>query len=95
MRKERREEITLDDKVIVCRCEEITLGEIKEAIEDGASTVSGVKKRTRACMGMCQGRVCQPLVKEILADKAGQSEKDIEMAAFRPPARPVLLGEII
>lgn len=85
----------LDDKIIVCRCEEITLDQIKKAVKDGASTVNGIKKRTRACMGMCQGRVCQPLVKEVLAHESGKKVKNIETAASRSPVRPVLLGEII
>lgn len=93
--KTNREGIALDENVIVCRCEEVTLGEIKAAVKDGAFTVSGVKKRTRACMGICQGRVCQPLVKEILAHETGVKKKDIENSTFRQPARPILLGEII
>jgi NAD(P)H-nitrite reductase large subunit len=73
----------------------VTLAEIKKAIEDGASTVSGIKKRTRACMGMCQGRVCQPLVREVLAQQPGEKEKDIGEATSRAPVRPVLIGDII
>ena len=52
---------------IVCRCEEISEGEIVEAIKRGARTVDGVKFRTRAGMGRCQGGFCSPRVVEILA----------------------------
>ncbi len=54
---------------IVCRCEEITLGEIKRAITENpkATTVDGIKRRTRAGMGRCQGGFCQPTITKIIA----------------------------
>lgn len=54
---------------IVCRCEEITEGEIVRAICENpkATTVDGVKRRVRAGMGRCQGGFCQPHVAEIIA----------------------------
>jgi glycerol-3-phosphate dehydrogenase len=52
---------------VVCRCEEVSEGEIVEAIRRGARTVAGVKYRTRAGMGRCQGGFCGPRVVEILA----------------------------
>lgn len=52
---------------IICRCEEVTEGEIVEAIRRGARTVVGVKYRTRAGMGRCQRGFCGPRVVEILA----------------------------
>ena len=52
---------------VVCRCETVTEGEIVEAIRRGARTVDGVKYRTRAGMGRCQGGFCGPRVIEILA----------------------------
>lgn len=84
----------MDDRLIVCRCEEVTLGDIKEAVKDGASTVSGVKKRTRACMGMCQGRVCQPLVKAVIAHETGNKASETCLSTSRPPVRPVRIGEL-
>ena len=54
---------------VICRCETITEGEIVEAIHSlvGARTVDGVKRRTRAGMGRCQGGFCGPRVTQILA----------------------------
>jgi len=54
---------------MVCRCEMITEGEILDAIHRplGATTVDGVKRRTRAGMGRCQGGFCSPRVMDILA----------------------------
>lgn len=58
---------------IVCRCEQITEGEIVSAIRENppARSVDGVKRRTRAGMGRCQGGFCQPQVAEILARELG------------------------
>ncbi len=54
---------------VICRCETITEGEIVAAIQQpcGAKTVDGVKRRTRAGMGRCQGGFCGPRVTAILA----------------------------
>lgn len=58
---------------VVCRCEEITEGEILEAIRRNppARDIDGVKRRTRAGMGRCQGGFCMPSVAEILSDELG------------------------
>ena len=58
---------------IVCRCETVTEGEIVDAIERplGARDMDGIKRRTRAGMGRCQGGFCSPRVMEILAEKLG------------------------
>ena len=54
---------------VVCRCETITEGEIIDAIHrvPGARSIDGVKRRTRAGMGRCQGGFCSPKVMEIIA----------------------------
>lgn len=56
---------------IVCRCEMITEGEILDAVHRplGAKSLDGVKRRTRAGMGRCQGGFCSPKVMEILAEE--------------------------
>jgi len=54
---------------IVCRCEVITEAEIREAIARGATDLDGIKRRTRAGMGRCQGGFCTPRIMEILAQE--------------------------
>lgn len=56
---------------IVCRCESITEGQIRDAVRrvPGAGSLDGVKRRIRAGMGRCQGGFCSPAVMEILADE--------------------------
>jgi len=61
----------------VCRCETVSEGEIVEAIRHGATTLDGVKFRTRAGMGRCQGGFCTPRVVKILARELGLSEEKI------------------
>ena len=59
--------------LVICRCEEITRGEIKDAIRNGIQTLNGIKRITRAGMGLCQGQTCQQLVARILAEELGFS----------------------
>jgi glycerol-3-phosphate dehydrogenase len=62
---------------VVCRCETVSEGEIIEAIRHGATTLDGIKFRTRAGMGRCQGGFCTPRVVKILARELGLSEEKI------------------
>ena len=64
---------------IVCRCEVITEAEIRDAIRRpvGAKSIDGVKRRTRAGMGRCQGGFCSPRVTEILCEELGVSPLEI------------------
>ena len=64
---------------IVCRCEVVTEAEILDAIRRpvGAKSIDGVKRRTRAGMGRCQGGFCSPRVMEILCEELHCSPLDI------------------
>lgn len=77
------------DDMLVCRCEEVTVREIKEAIRRGATDVTAVKLRTRAGMGLCQGRTCEALVQAILRQELGESAEEIGYSTPRTPQRPV------
>ncbi len=78
---------------IICRCEVVTEQEIRDAIRRpvGATTVDGVKRRTRAGMGRCQGGFCSPRVTEILAEELG-----VDMTCIRKgaPGSELLCGTI-
>jgi NAD(P)H-nitrite reductase large subunit len=80
--------------VIVCRCEEVTLAQVLAAVGDGATSVAGVKKRVRVCMGPCQGRVCQPIVQRIVAAYLSKHAGDVVLTMPRSPARPIPLGAL-
>ena len=79
------------DGLLICRCEEVSEAEILEAIREGARTVNEVKRRTRAGMGLCQGKTCRRLVSQILARELGQPIGEVEPSTYRPPVRPVEL----
>lgn len=86
-------EIRAEDwELIICRCEEISRGEILRAIQEGARTVEEVKRATRAGMGLCQSRSCLRAVQKILAEETGQALSEITPARYRPPVRPISLG---
>lgn len=85
----------LDDDVIVCRCEEISAGEIRKAIrEKKATSVTEVKRRCRAGMGLCQGRTCEKLVTRILMEELKKSPDTLSGSTERPPVRPTTFGEL-
>ena len=79
-------------QLIICRCEEVTKGEILEAIEQGACSLTGIKRRTRAGMGLCQGKTCQKLVERIIVKETGLKPEELVPSTDRPPVRPVSFG---
>jgi len=81
-----------DDDLVICRCEEITRGEIKDVIKNGMKTLNGIKRITRAGMGLCQGQTCQRLVNQILATELDISPMEIKPTTARAPVRPILLS---
>ncbi len=79
-------------EVIICRCEDVSEVEIKQAIEEGFTTINAIKKRLRTGMGLCQGRTCQKLVARIIAQETGKSMEEILLPTTRPPVRPIIMG---
>jgi glycerol-3-phosphate dehydrogenase len=62
---------------LICRCEHVSEGEVIEAIQRGASTLDGIKFRTRAGMGRCQGGFCTPHLIQLLAQETGMNVEAI------------------
>ena len=85
-------ELATDDTV-VCRCEEVTRGEIEAASEDTAD-LNVVKSLTRAGMGLCQGKTCQRQVAATIAARHGMPIGSVPTATPRFPVRPVPMGAI-
>lgn len=71
-----------DYGVIVCRCEEISKGEILDALNSPipVPTIDGIKKRVRPGMGRCQGGFCMPLVTQIISAYTGVPTEDVRKA---------------
>jgi len=80
------------DQVIVCRCEDITLGEIRELINKGYTTIDEIKRISRCGFGPCQGNTCLQLLIAELTYQTGKEIKAIKMPTFRPPTRNIELG---
>ena len=81
-----------DDETIICRCEEITLGEIKAAVSQGARTIAEIKMITRSGMGNCQGRMCENSIMNLLIKNLnidGISPQSIGYYSIRPPLHPL------
>lgn len=85
----------MDDQVIICRCEEITYGEIKQAIKEGAVTLDGIKRMTRAGKGLCQGRTCRMLINQIIREETQKEPSGDQFSSCRPPVRTVSIEEIM
>ena len=69
-----------DHDRIICRCEEITKGEIRKAVHDGMYTITEIRRYLRAGMGLCQGQTCAKLVKGIVARELHVSPALLEPA---------------
>ncbi len=79
---------------MVCRCEEISAGEIPAVIEFGCIGANQAKAFTRCGMGPCQGRFCGSTVEQIFARERGLSVRDICGYSARPPLKPIILGQL-
>lgn len=81
--------------ILVCRCEEVTEQAIREAIEDGACSLTGIKRRTGAGMGLCQGRTCRRLIANMIAQQTGISPAEVVADTVRLPVRPVQIDSLL
>lgn len=77
-----------DDDMLICRCEEVTKGEIRRAVHDGMFTITEIRRYLRTGMGLCQGQTCAKLVKRIVAQELKCSPDELEPAGSRAPMRP-------
>ncbi|MNT79656.1 Hydrogen cyanide synthase subunit HcnB [compost metagenome] len=82
------------DDVVVCRCEEVTAGDIRGFVQLGCSGPNQTKSFGRCGMGPCQGRQCGLTVTEIIADARNVSPQEVGYYRIRPPIKPVTLGEL-
>lgn len=79
------------DEIIVCRCEEVSLKEIKEACRNGMITSQEIKMATRLGMGMCQGRICRSFIDDYLKDRKPEGLEQPSSLTIHKPVRPVSL----
>jgi NADPH-dependent 2,4-dienoyl-CoA reductase/sulfur reductase-like enzyme len=78
------------DDLIVCRCEEITAGELRACVRDtGTRELNRLKALTRIGMGRCQGRMCAPAAARLLAEAAGCALPDVGRLRGQAPVKPL------
>ncbi len=80
----------MDEETIVCRCEQVSLGDVLAGTAKGYRNINEIK-RTRAAMGLCQGRICESIVTEILRQE-GIAIEEIGALNLRPPLSPMPLS---
>lgn len=84
-----------EDRNYLCRCEEVTVEEVRALIQGGCTSVDEIKRLTRAGMGPCQGRTCRHLIMQEIAAHAGIPVSEQRLPAFRPPVKPIRMGMIV
>lgn len=80
--------------VVVCRCEGVTAGALREAVAIGCRGPNQAKSFTRCGMGPCQGRLCGPTVSNVIAGALNVSPEQVGVLRVRPPLKPLTLGEL-
>ena len=83
---------TDDENTIVCRCEDITLKDVRDLIAQGFKTMDELKRVSRCGMGPCQGRTCRQIVMRELARATGKDISEVEVSTYRPPVENTKLG---
>lgn len=82
------------DETLVCRCEEVTAGELRARAVQGRPGPNQLKAFTRAGMGPCQGRQCGYTMAHIVAAAQNRPIEEVGFYRIRPPLKPVTLGEL-
>ena len=85
----------MTDDTLICRCEEVSLGDCRQAVKEGAVSLMELKPRLRAGMGMCQARICGPTLIEVLGGLTGQAPDTIMPFSQRPPVKPIPLAALL
>ena len=78
-----------DDDMLVCRCEEVTKGEIRNAVHAGIFTIEEMRRYLRSGRGLCQGQTWGKLVKGFIARELSGSPDQIQPPSARAPMRPM------
>ncbi len=84
-----------DNNTIICRCSDLTVGEIRELIKSGVTSIDEIKRLTRMGMGPCQGRNCIPLALREISSITGTPITELSPGAYRPPVKAITFGEVL
>jgi NADPH-dependent 2,4-dienoyl-CoA reductase/sulfur reductase-like enzyme len=90
----RRDIYRVGDETLVCRCEEVTAGDIRQAVKEGCREPNEIKALTRCGMGHCQGRMCGAVLAEIVAGELNIEPEQLRPLNIRAPVRNLPLSEL-
>ena len=82
------------NNIVICRCEEVTAGKIREAVKIGCLGPNQLKAYSRCGMGNCQGRYCGNIVVNLISEMVGQTPEETGYFRIRSPIKPVSLAEV-
>jgi len=82
----------MPEETIICRCEDVRMADIRKALADGFITPGALRKACRCGLGNCQGRICSPILRDILAAETEHGR--ISAPSVRPPVKVVRLGAL-
>jgi hypothetical protein len=85
----------IPDETVICRCEDVTMGNIRQTLLDGFQTPGAIKRATRIGMGRCQGRICGSVLYDIVAAYTKKPGGKIPLLSVRPPVKPISLGSLV
>jgi NADPH-dependent 2,4-dienoyl-CoA reductase/sulfur reductase-like enzyme len=85
----------LTEDTVICRCEDVTFGQLKEWVHKGIFEMSSLKSLTRIGMGRCQGRNCFGTFAAIMAQELRRTPSDLIVPRVRHPLKPIRLGDLL
>ena len=80
--------------LIICRCEEVSLKNLKDTAEKYQCSARELKLRTRAGMGFCGGRTCRPAVDKVIHQITNEIPTNDIPLKVQPPIRPISLHDL-
>jgi len=81
-------------KIFLCRCEDVTLDEFREAYREGFSELESLKRYTGVGTGFCQGKGCLSEAARELADLRNIPPGEVRLTNIRPPAEPLTFAQL-
>lgn len=87
--------LEIPDETIICRCEDVRMGEIKKAVKRGFFTPGALKIAVRTGMGNCQGRTCSPIVYDIITALTRVEQEKFGPFSSRPPLKPASIKSMV
>ncbi|WP_106804315.1 MULTISPECIES: NAD(P)/FAD-dependent oxidoreductase [unclassified Pseudomonas] len=80
------------DALILCRCEEVSVGDVRAVVDEGHWEINRVKAHCRVGMGRCQGRMCGLAAAEIVAERSGRAVENVGRLRGQAPIKPLPFG---